>query len=185
MIILFIISDKHMYPSIPCIPISSRPTSLPFFHRAACEFSLVRGLNHWIPMFHHVSWASPSRKLSGHAELFLVGGKKNNLEKYERQGGRMTSHILWKIKTCLTPPTRYYNWDWFSWEFSGLHRLSIFRKNGYPTYSIVQLLFSPNCFLRDKPAWYIFLRKEVQGDIQHDWRMNNGIWVWLYMEHTP
>jgi len=36
-------------------------------------------------------------------QRFGVGGF-NHLEEYESMG-RMTSHILWKIKKCLKPPT--------------------------------------------------------------------------------
>ena len=173
MIILFIISDKHMYPSIPCIPISTRPTSLPFFHRAACEFSLVRASTIGIPMFHHVSWASPSRKLSDMLNYFWLVVKKTISKNMNVKGKNDIPYIM-ENKTCLTPPTRYYNWDWFPGN-SVAYIDSQFLEKRVPTYSIVQLLF-PRIVFAGQAGLIHFLRRKSKGifNMIEEWIMAYG-----------
>jgi hypothetical protein len=53
----------------------------------------------------------PQQETVRHAELFLVGGLKKTISKNMHVKGKNDIPYILENKTCLTPPTRYYNWD--------------------------------------------------------------------------
>ena len=86
--------------------------------------------------------------------------------------GKNDIPYIMENKTCLTPPTRYYNWDWFPGN-SVAYIDSQFLENGYPRIASCSYFF-PELFLRDKPAWYIFWEGSPRGYSTTWWIMANG-----------
>ena len=115
----------------------------------------------------------PQQKTVRHAELFLVGGKKTISKNMNVKGKNDIPYIM-ENKTCLTPPTRYYNWDWFPGN-SVAYIDSQFLEKRVPTYSIVQLLF-PRIVFAGQAGLIHFLRRKSKGifNMIEEWIMAYG-----------
>ena len=91
--------------------------------------------------------------------LYLVAGF-NHLEKYESQWEGL-SHILWKIKKCSKPPTRY---------ISQKRRDMIKKKKKHETWNILQ----PSARSQCHPPGHLlglFLQLEKSIAVDPDWKL--------------